>query len=831
MNQAEAKAQIDSLSKTLQEHNYRYYVLSNPSISDYAFDMLLKQLESLEAAYPELAWPNSPTQEVGGDITKNFVQTAHKYPMLSLGNTYSKEELLEFDERIKKSIGHSVEYVCELKFDGLAISLTYENGKLLRGVTRGDGTKGDDVTNNVKAIRSIPQQLSGDYPPSFEIRGEIFMHRKTFDRLNDTLKKELLEQGVDEDKIPERLYKNPRNFASGSLKLQDPKEVAKRSLDAFLYFVYSEDKVSETHAASLEMAASWGFQVSDHFEVCKDIEAVWQFIQNYEQAREHLSYEIDGVVIKVNQYALQEELGFTAKIPRWAIAYKYKAASARTRLLKVTYQVGRTGAITPVANLEPVLLAGTTVKRASLYNADEIERLDLYTLDYVYVEKGGEIIPKVMGVDLSQRDLFAQKIEYITHCPECQTPLIRKEGEAVHYCPNDSHCPPQLIGRLEHFISRRAMNIESLGGGKIELLFENKYILNFSDIYKLHNYRNSLIGLRKLHETESEFEYKVDDEIFIHFRRVLVTLDISKTVKDIENLVTFEDLKYFLLSKAKPKRELEINFIESKIIGTYFKLSDIFKFLFLKNNLNYDMNFKPIISRSSCINDLLGSIDEILENCNEYNQFEKTLIKDFINKQFKKIQQLSTLSKTVLQDTSVDNILKAVEDSKKCALSKFIFALGIRNLGEVSAGILAKKFQSIDKLLTVKKEDFENIEGFGPILSESLANYFNNQENIYEIKELLNQGIHLEEYKRDLESSEKLKEKSFLATGSFEGFTRDEINNLIEQNGGKVISSVSKKLSYLVVGDEPGSTKIKKAIELNIPQIQLEQLISMINHD
>jgi DNA ligase (NAD+) len=485
MNQAEAKAQIDSLSKTLQEHNYRYYVLSNPSISDYAFDMLLKQLESLEAAYPELAWPNSPTQEVGGDITKNFVQTAHKYPMLSLGNTYSKEELLEFDERIKKSIGHSVEYVCELKFDGLAISLTYENGKLLRGVTRGDGTKGDDVTNNVKAIRSIPQQLSGDYPPSFEIRGEIFMHRKTFDRLNDTLKKELLEQGVDEDKIPERLYKNPRNFASGSLKLQDPKEVAKRSLDAFLYFVYSEDKVSETHAASLEMAASWGFQVSDHFEVCKDIEAVWQFIQKYEQAREHLSYEIDGVVIKVNQYALQEELGFTAKIPRWAIAYKYKAASARTRLLKVTYQVGRTGAITPVANLEPVLLAGTTVKRASLYNADEIERLDLYTLDYVYVEKGGEIIPKVMGVDLSQRDLFAQKIEYITHCPECQTPLIRKEGEAVHYCPNDSHCPPQLIGRLEHFISRRAMNVDGLGGETVAALFKKGMVKNYADLYQL----------------------------------------------------------------------------------------------------------------------------------------------------------------------------------------------------------------------------------------------------------------------------------------------------------------------------------------------------------
>ncbi|OYU96240.1 MAG: DNA ligase (NAD(+)) LigA [Bacteroidetes bacterium B1(2017)] len=485
MNSVEAKTRIEELSQTLWQHNYNYYILSQPSISDFEFDHLLKELEKLEAQFPEFALPNSPTQQVGGDITKNFSQVKHKYPMLSLGNTYSQEEIQEVDDRIRKSIGDEFEYVCELKFDGLAISITYENGKLLRAVTRGDGVQGDDVTANVKTIRSIPQQLIGNFPPLFDIRGEIFMHRKTFERLNNELKKELLEQGVDEDKIPERLYKNPRNFASGSLKMQDSKEVAKRSLDAFLYFVYTDENLCNTHAESLKLAESWGFKVSDHFRICKNITEVMVFIKQYDIERSKLSYEIDGVVIKVNEYRHQKELGFTAKVPRWAISYKYKAETAISKLLKVSYQVGRTGAITPVANLVPVQLAGTTVKRASLYNADEIERLDLYEHDTVFVEKGGEIIPKITGVDSSKRDLFAQKIAYITHCPECKTELIRKEGEAIHYCPNDSHCPPQLIGRMEHFISRRAMNIEGLGSETVAGLFHKGLIKSYADLFEL----------------------------------------------------------------------------------------------------------------------------------------------------------------------------------------------------------------------------------------------------------------------------------------------------------------------------------------------------------
>ncbi|NDC30327.1 MAG: NAD-dependent DNA ligase LigA, partial [Bacteroidetes bacterium] len=486
MNAQEAKAQIDHLTELINQHNYQYYILSRPSISDFEFDKLLKELEALEKTFPAFQNPNSPALKVGGDITKEFKQVKHKYPMLSLGNTYNEEELTEFDNRIRKSIGNDFEYVCELKFDGLAISLTYENGKLIRAVTRGDGVQGDDVTSNVKTIRSIPHQLSGnDYPAYFEIRGEIFMHLATFDKLNNTLRKELEEKGYDEDEIKEQLYKNPRNFASGSLKMQDSKEVSKRNLDAFLYFIYADESVSESHHESLQKAAQWGFQVSDHFQLCRSLDEVFAFIKKYDVERKNLSYDIDGVVIKVNNYFQQQELGFTAKTPRWAIAYKYKAESVSTLLNEVTYQVGRTGAITPVANLKPVQLAGTTVKRASLYNADEIERLDLHENDTVFVEKGGEIIPKITAVDLSKRLPDAKKIEYIQNCPECGTALIRAEGEVVHYCPNDTACPPQLIGKIEHFIGRKAMNIDSLGAETVTGLHQIGLIKTYADLYEL----------------------------------------------------------------------------------------------------------------------------------------------------------------------------------------------------------------------------------------------------------------------------------------------------------------------------------------------------------
>jgi DNA ligase (NAD+) len=486
--------QIYTLVQELKQHNYNYYVLSKPTISDFEFDQKLKELELLEKTHPGFILSDSPTQRVGGAPTKQFKQVAHKYPMLSLGNTYNETDLDEFDLRIKKTIDSAVNYVCELKFDGLAIGLTYTNGILTQAVTRGDGMVGDDVTENVKTILSIPQQLKpGNYPATFEIRGEVLMHKATFQKLNQKFAKELEAKGYDENEIKDQLYKNPRNLASGTLKMQDPKEVAKRPLDAFLYYMYAEQELKPTHYEQLELAASWGFQVDKHAKVCKDIAEVKEYIQHIESIKDDLSFEIDGIVIKVNAIAQQEELGFTAKNPRWAISYKYKAASALTRLRGISYQVGRTGAITPVAELEPVLLAGTTVKRASLYNADEIIRLGLCENDFVYVEKGGEIIPKITAVATEKRGLFSNPYAFTETCPECQSTLIRKEGEAVHYCPNESQCPPQLIGKIEHFIGRKAMNIDGLGAETITGLFKKGIIQNYADLYQLQT--SDLLGL------------------------------------------------------------------------------------------------------------------------------------------------------------------------------------------------------------------------------------------------------------------------------------------------------------------------------------------------
>ncbi|MFM9984801.1 MAG: NAD-dependent DNA ligase LigA [Flavobacteriales bacterium] len=497
MNQDQAKQRIEELTVQLNEHNHKYYVLSKPSITDFAFDTLLKELEQLEKEFPDFASANSPTKRVGGDITEKFEKVKHRYPMLSLSNTYSREEIQDWEARVHKSLGElqstdlfsqekSVEYVMELKYDGLAISLTYENGKLIRGLTRGDGETGEDITSNVRTIRTIPLQLRGNFPPLFDIRGEVFLPRKEFDRLNA----ERAEQG-------EELYANPRNTAAGTLKQQDSGEVAKRALDCFLYFVYGENLPYNTHFDSLTHAADWGFKVPQHadryIEKTNSIEGIVNYIEYWDKKRHDLPFDIDGVVIKVNNYDQQEELGMTAKSPRWAIAYKFKAETVTTKLNRITYQVGRTGAITPVANLEPVFLAGTTVKRASLHNADQIEKLDIREGDMVFVEKGGEIIPKVIGVDLTQRKGETQPHTYITTCPECGTDLYRNEGEAQHYCPNEYGCPPQIKGRMEHFISRKAMNIEGMGSETISGLWQKQLLTNVADIYDLRY--DKLIGL------------------------------------------------------------------------------------------------------------------------------------------------------------------------------------------------------------------------------------------------------------------------------------------------------------------------------------------------
>ena len=493
MNKEEAQVRIAELSKIIESHNYNYYILAQPTISDYDFDMLLNELISLEQQYPEFITADSPTQRVGGDITKEFQTVKHRYPMLSLSNSYNIEEVKDFITRIKKTIEEDVEFVCELKFDGISISLTYENGLFVKAVTRGDGTQGDDVTTNVKTIRTIPLRLKGDYPDFFEMRGEIIMPHSSFNAIN-----------AERADLGQQTFANPRNAAAGTIKLQDSKEVARRKLDQYCYFMMMDDDkmIFKNHYESLMAARQWGFNVSNFMALCKNVEEIEEFINYWDEKRKELPFDIDGIVIKVNDFQQRETLGFTAKSPRWAIAYKFKAEEAHTQLLSVDFQVGRHGTVTPVANLSPVQLAGTIVKRATLHNADFIEQLDLHYDDIVSVEKGGEIIPKITAVDLNHRKDGSQKVTFITHCPECGTQLVNIEGETAWYCPNTLGCPPQIKGRIEHFISRKAMNIESLGEGKVEVLFDNNLIKDYSDLYNLKY--NDIFGLEKMITVEDE---------------------------------------------------------------------------------------------------------------------------------------------------------------------------------------------------------------------------------------------------------------------------------------------------------------------------------------
>ena len=669
MSLNEVKAHMEALVKELNQHNYNYYVLAQPTISDYDFDQKLKELEALEKQHPDLQDEYSPTQKVGGEITKDFQTVKHRWAMLSLGNTYNEQDLRDFDERIKKSIGDNFEYVCELKFDGLSMSLTYENGVLSRAVTRGDGTKGDDVTTNVKTINRIPKRLkSSGYPDSFEIRGEVFMHRAAFNRLNN----ERIEKG----EVP---YANPRNFAAGTIKLQDSSEVAKRPLDCFLYFLYTEKTLYKTHWESLQAVDQWGFHVCEHNKLCKNIEEVLDFIHYWDKNRFDLSYDIDGIVIKVNSYAQQHELGFTAKSPRWAISYKYKAEQVETILEHVSYQVGRTGAVTPVANLKPVLLAGTTVKRATLHNANEIERLDLHEGDTVFVEKGGEIIPKIISVNTLKREAGSEKFIYPDTCPECGSNLIRKEGEAVHYCPNDEACPPQIVGKMQHFISRKAMNIDGLGDETIEALYRKGLISHISDLYLLH------------------------------------------------------------------------------------------------------------------------------EKSEELKQMER------------------------FGQKSITNMLNGIEASKQMPFEKVMFGLGIRYVGETVARKIAAHFKNIDSLINATYDELTSVDEIGGRIAESLLEYFKNPRHLEQIEKLKTAGLQFQaEEKEGSLASDKLAGKTFIISGVFEEFSREELAQLIESNGGKILSSISGKLNYLVAGDNMGPSKLEKANKLNIPIISDTDLLEML---
>ncbi|MEQ8925118.1 MAG: NAD-dependent DNA ligase LigA [Fulvivirga sp.] len=669
MTKEQAKKEIAELSEKINYYNDLYYQKDTSEISDYEFDQLLERLIALEKEYPELKEKDSPTQRVGGTITKNFETVYHKHAMLSLGNTYSTDDLRDFDKRVEKGLETTeYEYFCELKFDGVALSLTYENGVLARAVTRGDGTRGDDITNNVKTIRTIPLKLKGNYQEEFEARGEAFLSKEAFARLN----KEREENG-------EELYANARNTASGSLKMQDSSLVAKRKLDCYLYSMVGDNLNVETHEGAIKTLINLGFNVSPTYQKCSTIDEVINYIEKWETKRHELPLETDGIVIKVNSLKQQRDLGFTAKSPRWAIAYKYKAEDTTTILEGITYQIGRTGAVTPVAELKPVLLAGTTVKRASLHNANEIERLDVRIGDTVFVEKGGEIIPKVIKVDFTKRKADSNPVEYILECPECGTPLVRVEGEAQHYCPNIDGCPPQIKGRIEHFIQRKAMNIDSLGESTIGLLYQKGLVYSPADLYDL-NY----------------------DDVF--------------------NLEGFKDL-------------------------------------------------------------------------------------------------------------STKNLLKGIEESKNTPFESVLFALGIRFVGRTVAEKLARYFKNIDSLSKASYEQLIDVPEIGERIANSLLSYFANDKYIREIQRLKEAGIQFEIIEKDDTSiSNVLDGKSFVVSGVFENFGRDELKETIKNHGGKVISGISGKLDYLLAGDKMGPAKREKAEKLNITIISEEDFTKMINN-
>ena len=664
-----AKQEIERLSKELNHHNHLYYVESTPEISDYEFDMLLNQLIDLERKFPEFASETSPTKRVGGDITKKFTTVKHRFPMLSLGNTYSREEIIDWENRIKKSIETKIEYVCELKYDGVAIGIAYENGKLVRAVTRGDGTSGEDVTANVKTIKTIPLQLTKEFPADFEIRGEIFYPIASFHKMNEERR---------ENEEPE--YANPRNLASGTLKQQDSKIVAERGLDCFLYGLYGNDLPINSHFESVLKAKEWGFKIpvlaENYIHKTDSIDGIMEFISYWDKQRENLPFEIDGVVIKVNNYDAQQELGFTAKSPRWAIAYKFKTERVETILESVVFQVGRTGSITPVANLKAVQLGGTVVRRASLHNADQIEKNDLYLGDSVYVEKGGEIIPKIVGVNLEKRAVNALKVDFITHCPECQTELVRNEGESNHFCPNEKACPPQVTGRMEHFIARKGMNIDGLGVETIVQLFKAGLVQNVADLYTL----------------------------------------------------TFDQV------------------------------------------VNLDR----------------------------------------------------------MADKSANNLLQSVEASKQIPYERVLFALGIRFVGETVAKKLASKFQNIDLLAQASFDELIAVDEIGERIAISVQSYFSEEEHKQLIEKLRLAGVQLQGVKKEFLSN-KFEGMNFVVSGVFSTFSRDELKKVIEDNGGKNVSSISAKTTYVVAGDNMGPAKLEKATKLGVKILSEQEFVELIS--
>ena len=800
---------IEELREELHQHNYNYYILDEPSISDFEFDAKLKELQDLELAHPEFQDANSPSLRVGGGITKNFPTIQHQFRMYSLDNSYDFDDLEDWENRILKTIeNEEVEFVAELKYDGASISILYENGELKQAVTRGDGFQGDEITNNVRTISDVPLKLKGDFPNRFFIRGEIYLTKKNFEKINKSRE----EEGLD-------LFMNPRNTASGSLKMQDSAEVRKRSLSAVLYQYIAEEFPAETHWELLSKAKKWGFKVSeDQAKLCKNLEEVKNFINYWDKERHNLPFEIDGIVLKVNSLNQQKQLGYTAKSPRWAMAYKFKAEKVETELLSVSYQVGRTGAITPVANLKPVLLAGTTVKRASLHNEDIIKKLDLHDGDFVYVEKGGEIIPKIVGVNLEKRNYLSKEIKFIHNCPECDKPLYRNIGESQHFCKNEDGCKPQIIGKILHFVSRKAMNIEGLGEGTIDLLYYNKKIKNYADLYSLK--KNEIIGLEKWLDNENAgLKYK--DELQVDLTKAIFALSkkwgnlnlaesekISREIFFLDDLTNSEVLNRLMnlnvLNNKFSKFLNELKKAKSKVNTNYKCLQNNVSLNYLLE-LKFPQYYKPetnsLFNNSIIRTDELEYIDELLN----FNIIDK----DFENF----VISISDRSRVGIKEKSADLIIESIEKSKNVSFEKVLFAIGIRHVGETVAKKLAKHFHSIDNLIIAELSEIANVNDVGEKIAESILAFFKKEKNKLIIDRLKNIGLQFEINENDKPISNIFHGKTFLFTGSLENFTRENAQELVEKHGGKNVSSVSKNLDYLVIGENAGS-KLKKAQDI-----------------
>lgn len=812
----EAKLKINQLTEELREHNYKYYILDSPEISDFDFDQKLKQLQNLEEKYPEFASDNSPTKRVGGTITKSFLNEAHLFPMLSLGNTYNKEDLLDFDERVKKLTGReSVEYICELKYDGAAVSLLYEHGKFVSAKTRGDGLLGDVISENIKTISSVPLVLRGsDFPDKFEIRGEVIMTLDGFKALND----ERTILGLEP-------FANPRNTASGSIKMQDSSEVSKRPLDCFLYSLKAEVDFKDTHLDDLLAAEKAGFKVPKYYQKCNTIDEVWLYIQKWKEEKNTLNFEIDGIVIKLNNINDQKELGNTAKSPRWAISYKYPAERQLSQLLSIDYQIGRTGAITPVANLKPVSIAGTTVKRASLHNSQIIKELDLYENDWVWVEKGGEIIPKITGVLKSKRSVNSKAIEFIDTCPFCSSTLLKNEDEANHYCVNFQFCNPQILTGLEHFVGRKAMKIEGLGSEKIKLLFEHNYVKSPSDFYHLHNYKNELIGLsRYIENDESGFSYQ--DDLYIPLDKALYALEIgklsSKELKSIDfskykwETLVHSDIINQIPKKKKTKTVSDLLLYKNNDISLlegYISLHQYLNVLFVNESL------KPKLSTFSDYK----FIDEYLEPLLVMYPNKTTALE-------KVFSRISDRNKVSIQEKSVENILKSVENSKSQPFHKLLYSIGIRHVGENVAKVLVKQFKDIDIIKVTTFEEFQKVDEIGDVIAETLVEWFKNENNLLFIDELKCLGLNLKTDEQPVSSLENqiLEGKKIVVSGVFHSLTRNELKLKIEQFGGKNVSSISKSTDYLVAGDKMGPSKRKKAEDLGLKIISESEFLDLL---